>query len=356
MAKIQREMYLLTLHRTQEGVRASDEEWQRKVHDFKEMLKSLPHRYANCQGEIGEVTGCEHLQGFIHLQHKMAKKTLINMSNSKGLDGCTWKEVSKDNGASVYALKDETYAESVCPRWTSGDWVPPKGRGANKASREEVAAIVKSVAEEGKSEADVAKENPFMYARLHSVLARAQNLKLSNRADRSDLLVMWVWGAAGAGKDTYIEHGFRDRELYVRTYDQKGWWYNYKGTEDIVVFRDFDDTIWPEERIQPEILQVLDVYPVEIKVQYTQRAYLQSQVVVFSCKRHWRDCFVGHDRYADWVRRMEAFCVSEVHVKANMDSGPTYTVTLRERKTTAVTPDALALATGCGKIRMLTLK
>lgn len=129
--------------------------------------------------------------------------------------------VKKDNGASVYCLKEDTRIEGPLEYGK---------RPLNPASQTDWQDIKKK-AQDGKLD----EIEPGIYVRYYNSLKRIEKDHMKVQGEATDCKGIWIWGVSGAGKSRYARDNYP--EAYKKLANK--WWDGYQG-ESHVLLEDLD--------------------------------------------------------------------------------------------------------------------
>lgn len=121
---------------------------------------------------------------------------------------------------------------------------------------------------------------------------------------RPQPMVYWFTGPSGSGK-TRFARDLCDRRgwsYYVKQPEFGKWYDNYNG-QDVIIFDDFDC-----EQSLGEMLRLIDYGPLQFEVKGGVRP-VETFRFIFTLHRPYNECYIGHEKHADWCRRIEEYGV-----------------------------------------------
>jgi Putative viral replication protein. len=167
-------------------------------------------RYVNGQVEKGK-------EGTIHIQYYLNFENSVRLSQlKKHCPKSHFEPVGKDNGASAYAMKEDTRVE--------GPWE----FGLKPAKRN----VKGDVAEQNKKILEIGVEKCIQEGLIHlkdylklKQCVNAYKLNTAPPMDHTNTKGRWIYGEPGVGKSRLA------RELYPGAYikNQNKWWDGYEG-------------------------------------------------------------------------------------------------------------------------------
>lgn len=132
----------------------------------------------------------------------------------------------------------------------------------------------------GKSNFEILEENPYYMDRLNTIdkVRELQRYEEYKNKRRLDLQVEYWCGASGQGKTRTLMDRYGDGNVY-RVTDYKHPWDMYRG-QDVVIFEEF----YSERFELPDMLNWLDVYPVDLPCRYNNKTACYTKVFFTSNK------------------------------------------------------------------------
>ena len=130
---------------------------------------------------------------------------------------------------------------------------------------------------DGMTDYEIFEENPTYILQidtLEKVRQRIRNQEFKSLIRK--LEVVYLWGKAGAGKTSHIMNKYGFQNVYRVTHYSKGCFDSYAG-QDIIVFEEFNSSF----KIH-EMLNYLDIYPLELPCRYMNKVACYSKVYITS--------------------------------------------------------------------------
>lgn len=222
--------------------------------------------------EIGE-NGTYHTHIYICNASGIRFKTLKKKFPEAHLELC--KGTSEDNRAYIqksgkWALskKNETSIEGTFEE--SGEL--PIERKGGKVSLDDAYDLIKM----GVPVTQICDEFPALFLQMDKLeFARQIYLREKYKNTRRDPIVTYIYGASRTGKTRSVMDKYGYENVY-RITDYKHPFDNYNG-QDIVVFEEFRSSLHISE-----MLNYLDIYPVELKCRYSNKQALFTKIYVIS--------------------------------------------------------------------------
>lgn len=238
-------------------------------------LLSLDY-YCFCR-EIA-TTGTEHMHIFIYSSSPIRFSTVKNRFPMSHIDKAyrTCKEnreYLKKEGKWANTKKAET---SIPNSFQEFGQLPSEGK-EKSPQKSELIELIQS----GASTAHIIKSNPNYVFRTNDINVLRETL-LSEKfsCENREVKVTYMYGETGTGKSKYIfDHHSALDICRVTNYGTKMnpvKFDNYHG-QDILVFEEFHHQI-----PIPEMLNILDIYPVQLPARYNDRTACYHQVYIIS--------------------------------------------------------------------------
>ena len=236
---------------------------------FATYLQTLAHlKYYVFQREKGEEKGTEHFQLYIEFEQGKRfdfMKTACPSAHIESRKGT--KKQARD-----YCMKADTRV--------SGPY--EYGTFAEERERTDLTDILAMI-EDGATDYEIMQAYPSQYFFNHKHIENVREMfnqrKFGNKR-RMDMQVVYIYGSAGIGKTRYVLDKYGDDKVF-RMSDYGSNWNNerfdgYAG-EDVIIFDEFRSSI----RIA-NMLQYLDVYPVQLPARYHNKAACFTKVYIVS--------------------------------------------------------------------------
>ena len=193
-----------------------------------------------CYGrEVGE-TGTAHLQGFVSFDKRrtlaFVRRHISDQAHFESAKGSPTQ-------AAAYCKKEgDFYEAGECP--------------GGKGTRTDIASCVEAI-KNGASRRDLIENHPGTYGRYHKMCNEAIRIFSEKRTWQTKCVVYWGKTGTGKTRKVYDENGFD------KVYKHLGgrWFDGYEG-EDIVLFDDFDGSVFQLNYL----LQLIDRYPMVVEV------------------------------------------------------------------------------------------
>lgn len=277
--------------------------------------------YFVLQGEK-TVEGRPHLQGFIQCRSRRTLKDVLKIladfpgvhlekrrgSPREASDYCKADvEPAMKNGKPNPKAGEQKHFPEVYERVEHGELQ----RADDKpGKRTDVERLWSAIYGDEKTEAEMFQDHPETIKFHSGVRAAIAKRDLGTRHLRKQMKIIWIWGDSGTGKDNLRRKMFPELgPQYLRTSEKaNNFWRDYTG-EKVVCYIDFNPDAW-DDRLNNELLMIGDreAYNTNIK---NGSGYLQAEVIIFTSRWHWSDCFIGHDQQKDWRRRIKDYCEYE---------------------------------------------
>lgn len=187
--------------------------------------------YMVWQLERGQKEGTEHIQGYIRFK---GRKRMTTAKKWFGIDQIHL-ELAKGNEKQnrAYCTKEETRIEGP---HEYGKYDEGAGVAGRRVDLETVANLVK----QGKSEKEVAEQEPETYIKYHGGIGKLIQLTRPPPPLEREMKVYVLWGPTGTGKT------HRARMTYPEAYEVipgRDPWGMYSG-QAAIIFDEFDEKQW----------------------------------------------------------------------------------------------------------------
>lgn len=264
------------------------------------LFNELPERAAFIiwQLERAPSTNYLHFQGYIRMQNactigqvKALFPNEVHLEQSKGTEEQNIE----------YCSKQESKIDGP---WTLGNMT-------KQGSRTDLEALARMVTE-GKSNYDIASEEPTSYARYANHLKNLRTaLQVPKRCD--NLKVYVLIGLTGTGKTHWAYEKFPDLYVPIITKD-KVWWDGYSQS-DTVLFDDYRGEIQ-----YSKLLTLLDKYPKTGEIKGGSVA-LNYQRVIITSNHHFSEWYpqMSHSDLSPLHRRCQTGGIFEIRTREDLN-------------------------------------
>ena len=227
-------------------------------------IQGLEHfKYCMFQREIGHEKGTEHIQMFLVFTVGKWFSTVKTYFPEA--------HIEKAQGSNVqcrdYCSKEDTRI--------SGPY--ELGEFAEQRSRTDLATIVE-LATSGATDSDIQKLFPSQYLlhidKIHKV--REQQRYDENKKNERKVIVTYIYGPPGCGKTRFIVDKYGYGNFYRMTNYRKNC-FDFYDNEKVIVFDEFDSSL-----PITEMLNYLDVYPVQLPCRYSNKMANYDEVYIIS--------------------------------------------------------------------------
>lgn len=243
---------------------------------IKSLLHNFSVKYYCIVDEIAS-TGTLHTHVFIFLNSPTRFSTVQNRFNGAHID----KAYGSVAQIREYLLKSGKWAESEKAVTTVPDTFEEWGEIPSETEEKygEVANLIEYI-KAGMSNAEIIKENPKFWNRIKDIDILRQTL-LSDKYEHEyrPVEVVYLYGATGTGKTRGIFEAHKAKNIYRVTNYRSGRGVNFDGysIQDVLVFEEFNSQIPIEE-----MLNYLDVHPVELPARYNDKVACYTKVYITS--------------------------------------------------------------------------
>lgn len=221
------------------------------------------------QLEIGEERGYPHWQMFLQHRSPIAFNTLKTLLPTAHI------EPRRDSVRACvnYVTKTETRAPGTEPfSWGEINFKESQGKRKDLV-------YYKELIDSGLTVRQVIKECP-QAARYKTALAEFEAIHAEDSAKMVvDRVVNYLWGKPGVGKTRLMYEKYKPEEMF-RVTDQTHPFDNYNG-QKVLVWDEFDSAKVPLDLI----LNITDIYPMELPARYANKFANFTEVWIISNKR-----------------------------------------------------------------------
>lgn len=240
-----------------------------------DILAKLKVTYGCFAKEIGE-NGTPHYHIFIYRKTAIRFNTIRNLLPFAHIEKCngTIKEnidYVKKEGKWLNSLKAETKVEGTFVEIGT----PPTEREEKSPAFAEILELI----EQGKDTVEIVRENPKYLFQMNAIDNAKQRLTFDKyRNENRNLKVEYIYGPAGTGKTSSIfkRHAYKEVCRITSINNKSVMFDSYLG-QPVLVFEEFASQI----PIQ-DMLNYLDVYPVELPARYYNRTACYEKVYITS--------------------------------------------------------------------------
>lgn len=149
---------------------------------------------------------------------------------------------------------------------------------SSQGKRNDVVAV-KEMIDDGHNADEIVDEYPQYLFRYDQIERRCEKKKSDKFADiERDLNVCYISGPTRTGKTYYVTHKYGHRNVF-RVTNYKNPFDKYKG-QDIIIFDEFHGQLTIDE-----MLDLLDVYPTELKGRFNDHTACYTKAYVISNKK-----------------------------------------------------------------------
>lgn len=140
-------------------------------------------------------------------------------------------------------------------------------------------AVVKTMIDDGFDADSIVNEYPQYLFKYEQIEKQCERKKSEKFADiERDMTVYYISGPTRSGKTYYVTHKYGHRNVF-RVTNYKNPFDKYKG-QDVVIFDEFHGQLTIDE-----MLDLLDVYPTELKGRYNDHTACYTKAYVISNKK-----------------------------------------------------------------------
>lgn len=243
---------------------------------IKEILNKFSLNYYCLADEIA-TTGTEHTHIFLYSESPIRFSTIKNRLPIAHIE----KAYGSAQDNRDYITKEGKWADTEKAKTsvagTFEEW------GQMPTERQEKAPAMTQLLEDiqnGKSNAEIIRENPKLAFRIKEIdMVRQTLFSEKFLKETRDVEVSYVYGTPGAGKTSGIFKGFPAQDICrITNYDRMGGVkFDAYCIQDVLVFEEFNSQIPIEE-----MLNYLDIYPLELPARYSNRVACFSKVFITS--------------------------------------------------------------------------
>lgn len=251
------------------------------------MIENLDY-WCMCD-EIGGTTSCYHTHLYLYreksgIEFKFMKKLFPSahfdypLGTSEDNRNYIRKEGKYEKSEKALTNLKDTFEEfGECPHEQQG-------------KRNDLNSLYGMI-KDGLSDYEILEENAGYMTRLDTVSRVREMLRYEEFKNkrRIDLQVEYWCGASGQGKTRTLMDRYGDGNVY-RVTDCKHPWDTYRG-QDVVVFEEF----YSERFELPDMLNWLDIYPVDLPCRYNNKTACYTKVFLTSNKPL-------DEQYTSWQR------------------------------------------------------
>ena len=263
-----------------------------------ELLNNENVKYACGKEEIGDETHTNHLHVFVIFKSPRYPNAVIDLF--KSFNGAHVEVCRGSIQENIdYIKKEETTVDGTF--FEIGDI--PKGQG----NRSDI-VLIKDLIEEGYSADDIVDLYTHFLFQLDKIeiLVRHYRMKKYSKIKR-DIKVTYIYGQSGVGKTRYVVDKIGLQNMY-RVTQYKHPFDSYKGQKVLVL---------DEFRFQigfSEMLNLLDIYPVELDCRYNNNIACYTRVYVISnipIEQQYPDIDKSSENWKAFLRRIDDFIVMD---------------------------------------------
>ena len=145
-----------------------------------------------------------------------------------------------------------------------------------KGSRNDLIELDQLI-ENGATDYEIRNFNNKAYARYFNYIENTRKAINENKGsqERETMQVFYYYGDTGTGKSYTARHNHDRKDIFVVS-DYKNPWDNYKG-QSVVIFEEYRSNFFPTD-----LLQLLDVYPLELRARYKNNYACWTTVYLIS--------------------------------------------------------------------------
>lgn len=241
---------------------------------IKTILEMFPGRQYWCMcDEVGLETHTPHTHLFVVFRNGVMFETIhkrfygVRIDESNGSNKENRDYVRKE-GKWLDDAKHETNLADTFEEW--GELPPDRTRSETQAEQ-----IVQMVMD-GKSDAEILRQIPGAYNKLHHIQAARQTLLADQFMDvyrKRDVTYLWGDTRVGKTRSVFDQYGYRN--VYQVT-DYSHPFDEYTG-QDVIIFEEFRSSLKIED-----MLKYLDGHPVMLPCRYNNRVACYTKVFLIS--------------------------------------------------------------------------
>lgn len=221
-------------------------------------------RFLVCGKETGE-QGTPHLQGYVEFRDSVRLGGVRKAFG--GAERAHWEgRRGTPTEAAAYCRKERDW-------WASNDSGVPESSQGKRSDLEDACSLIR----DGASTKRLAEEHPATFVRYFRGLERFGDIVNGRRERAGPPLVLWLYGAPGAGKSRTAFEAAKD--AYIKQGGHK-WWDGYERQHTVIM----DD--WRANSMEfNELLTVIDRYPKQVEVKGGTRWLEAHRFIITSVKQ-----------------------------------------------------------------------